>query len=61
MEKNITNSRSYEDIPLEINAEKTKWAIGICLFLITKLMGKNYKQIVSKSFMNVSKLLWIRH
>jgi hypothetical protein len=40
MEKNITNIRSYEDIPLEINADENKWAIGVCLFLITKLMGK---------------------
>lgn len=43
MEKNVTNIRSYEDIPLEINAEKTKWAVEICLYLITKLMGKNHK------------------
>jgi len=43
MEKNITNSRSYEDIPLEIKAVKTKWAIGLCLFIITKLMGGKKK------------------
>jgi hypothetical protein len=56
MEKNITIIRSYEDISLEINAKKTKWAINVCLYLITKLMGKNHKQIVSKSFMNAPKL-----
>jgi len=55
MEKNITNIRSYEDIPLNINAEETKWAVGIRSFLITKLMEKNHKQIVSKTFMNASK------
>jgi len=26
MEKNLTNIRRYVDIPLEINAEKKKWA-----------------------------------
>ena len=57
METKVKSIRSYKDVPLEINSEKTTWAIDICFFLVTKLIKKkNRKQIVSKIFINVSTL-----
>jgi hypothetical protein len=46
METKVKSIRSYKDVPLEINSEKTTWAIDICFFLVTKLMKK--KKIVNK-------------